>query len=295
MRIDLHTHSDRSDGTDSPTALIAAAAVARLDVVAITDHDSFAGWEEAVAAGRTYGVEVIGGVEISTIHAGASVHLLGYLPDPDYAPLRAELERILEGRNQRMPRVVARLNELGIAITEEDVVAVSGDAMASGRPHIADALVRLGVVRDRDEAFSELLSTGGPAYIPRYSTPLDQAIALVAAAGGVSVIAHPWGRYGATSLDSETLAALTRLGLTGIEVDHQDHSPQARAELRELARSLDLVVTGSSDYHGTGKKGHDLGCNTTAPAEFDRLLAAAEDAAEAVGRTVPEFGQNKER
>lgn len=117
----------------------------------------------------------------------------------------------------------------------------------------------------------------------------------MAAAGGVSVIAHPWGRYGATSLDSETLAALTRLGLTGIEVDHQDHSPQARAELRELARSLDLVVTGSSDYHGTGKKGHDLGCNTTAPAEFDRLLAAAEDAAEAVGRTVPEFGQNKER
>lgn len=284
MRIDLHTHSDRSDGTMSPADLVAAAAAAGLDVVAITDHDCFAGWDEAVRAGHSHGVRVVRGVEVSTRFHGASVHLLGYLPDPAYPPLVGQLDAILAGRTDRMPRIVGRLQELGVSITEDDVAAVSGDAAAIGRPHIADALVRLGVVATRGEAFARFLGPRGPAYLDRYAAPLEQMIAILRSAGAVSVVAHPWGRYDHRALDADGFAALRDLGLDGVEVDHQDHDPQTRDRLRALALDLDLIVTGSSDFHGAGKVGHDLGCNTTAPGEFERLLDAAQRHREAAGR-----------
>jgi predicted metal-dependent phosphoesterase TrpH len=202
------------------------------------------------------------------------VHLLAYWPDPDHPGLAAELQHVLAGRQGRVPTMVARLRALGIEITEDDVRRAADGAVASGRPHVADALVTLGVVPDRTAAFDRYLGWGKPAHVDRYAVPLDRALTLVREAGGVTVVAHPWGRGGLGHPDEETFAELQGLGLTGIEVDHQDHDPVARDRLRAIARNLDLVVTGSSDYHGDGKADHELGCNTTAPDEFDRLTSA---------------------
>ena len=287
MRIDLHTHSLASDGTDPPGELVRAAAAAGLDVLALTDHDTADGWPEAVRAARELGIALVPGMEISTRHRGRGVHLLAYLLDPAYPPLAAELRRILDGRDSRVPAMVERLRSLGIGITLEDVARAAGSATATGRPHVADALVTLRAVSDRDEAFARYLAAGRPAYVDRYAAPLEEALRLVADAGGVSVLAHPWGRHERSSLDEEALAGLADLGLAGVEVDHEDHDPADRAELRAVARNLGLVVTGSSDHHGAGKAGHELGCNTTAPAELERLLGLADAAAAASGRPVP--------
>ena len=287
MRIDLHTHSRASDGTQSPEELVRAAAAAGLDVVAITDHDTAEGWDEAEATARETGIALVRGMEISTRHDGHGVHLLAYLPDRTHPGLVAELDRILDGRSSRLPAMLARLRELGIDITAEDVGRVAGDAVSTGRPHVADALVDLGVVGDRTEAFRRYLSPGRPAYANRYAAPLETMLDLVGEAGGVSVIAHPWGRHGREEPGEATLAALVEAGLSGIEVDHQDHDAPTRDRLRGIARNLDLVATGSSDHHGTGKVDHELGCNTTEPEEFHRLVELARAAAARSGRRAP--------
>ncbi len=288
MRIDLHTHSLASDGTDSPGDLVRAAQTAGLDVVAITDHDATAGWEEAAAAAEHAGISLVRGLEISTKHAGRSVHLLAYLPDPTYAPLADALHTIIEGRRERTPAIVAALREHGIDITEDDVAREADSSLAAGRPHVADALTRLGVVAHRTQAFTDLLNPGRPGYVNRDAADLTSMLALVRAAGGVSVIAHPWGRSGRAALDGPALESLRGLGLVGIEVDHQDHDPATRATLRGLAADLDLVTTGSSDYHGLGKVDHDLGVNTTGAEQFERLVALAAESARASGRSAPE-------
>ena len=275
MRIDLHTHSSASDGTDTPADLVREAAAAGLDVVALTDHDAMSGWDEAQRAADEVGIELVPGIEISTTFRHRGVHLLGYLPDPSYPPLVAELDRILAGRTERTPTMVAALQAHGIEITADDVRREAGGSVAAGRPHVADALVRLGVVRDRGEAFETLLNAGRPGYVNRYAAPLERMIPLVTEAGGATVIAHPWGRNGGTVLDEAAFASLKDLGLAGIEVDHQDHPPELRARLRGIAADLDLVVTGSSDHHGLGKVDHDLGVNTTAPDHYERLLSLA--------------------
>jgi predicted metal-dependent phosphoesterase TrpH len=287
VRIDLHTHSRASDGTDSPADLVRAAAAAGLDVMAITDHDTSDGWVEAAEAAAGTGVQLVRGMEISCRYAGRGVHLLAYLPDPDHRPLVEELTRIRAARDQRVPAMVERLRALGVGITVDDVLAVAGDASATGRPHVADALVRLGAVADRDEAFARYLAAGRPAYADRYAASLVEMIGLVSEAGGVTVVAHPWGRHEPSSLDEEALAELAGHGLAGVEVDHEDHEESDRDVLRGVARNLGLVVTGSSDHHGTGKTGHDLGCNTTAPEELERLLELAARAAARSGRPTP--------
>jgi predicted metal-dependent phosphoesterase TrpH len=284
VRIDLHTHSRASDGTQSPGELVHAAVAAGLDVLALTDHDTAEGWDEAASAARETGLTLVPGMEISTRHDGRGVHLLAYLPDPTHPELAAELDRILEGRSGRMPVMVARLRELGIDIDEEHVRRVAGDAAAAGRPHVADALVELDVVSDRTEAFQRYLSPGRAAYANRYAAPLERMLGIVGDAGGVTVIAHPWGRHGRQEPDEATLATLAQAGLAGIEVDHQDHDAAARDRLRAIARNLGLVATGSSDHHGTGKVDHELGCNTTDPEELDRLLDLAAAAAARAGR-----------
>ena len=278
MRIDLHTHTDRSDGTVPPRELVREAAAAGLDVLGLTDHDTAAGWDEARDEAEAIGLRLVEGMEISCRYAGRSAHLLGYLPDATYPPLVAALEEVLRGRDERMPRIVAKLQDLGYAITEEEVVTQSGGAAALGRPHIADVLVRHGAVASREEAFDRLLSPGRAAYVARDAADLVEMIGLVGAAGGVSVLAHPWGRHGNVALGVEGFAALQEAGLLGIEVDHQDHDAAQRQALAAIGHDLGLVRTGSSDYHGTGKVDHDLGCNTTAPDQLDRLLAAAESA-----------------
>ncbi|GAA3540375.1 PHP domain-containing protein [Nocardioides daeguensis] len=275
MTIDLHTHSSVSDGTASPADLVRAAAAAGLEVVALTDHDTTAGWDEAAAAAEQAGIGLVRGIEISTRHRGAGVHLLAYLPDADDAALQAELGRIVEGREARVPSMLARLRELGIPATAEALAEVNPDNRVTGRPHVADLLVRLGAVKDRDEAFARYLYDGGPAFVDRYSADLVTMIGLVTAARGVAVVAHPWGRGSAAVLDEAAFAELAEAGLAGIEVDHLDHDRAARGHLRGIASRLRLVVTGSSDHHGTGKTGHDLGCETTAPDQLDRILERA--------------------
>lgn len=277
MRIDLHTHSRVSDGTDAPADLVRAAKGAGLDVVALTDHDTAAGWAEAQATADEVGITLVPGMEISTRLGPASVHLLGYLLDPTHPPLAAALDKILDGRNGRVPAICAKLQDLGLDVTEEAVRRGAGDAAATGRPHIADVMVAAGLVASRGEAFAAYLNPGRPAYVVRHACALEEAIELVAGAGGVPVIAHPWGRS-PSAITEETLARLKGIGLMGIEVDHQEHSPDARAALRGIARNLDLVATGASDHHGAGKVDHDLGCNTTDPAEYERILALATSA-----------------
>jgi predicted metal-dependent phosphoesterase TrpH len=272
MRADPHTHSDRSDGTDAPAELVRLAASQGLDVVALTDHDTTDGWAEAGAAAEQFGVRLVRGLEVSCRFADRGVHLLAYEPDPDHPPLAAELARIREGRAARVPAMLERLRALGVDIDESDLRRAAGHTTALGRPHVADALISLGVVSDRTEAFEKYLNRRGPGYVRRYAADLEQVIAWVTEAGGVSVLAHPWTpRHDYRALDEAGLSLLKDAGLAGVEVDHEDHDPATREELRAVAERLDLVVTGSSDYHGTGKVGHDLGCNTTSPEQLDRL------------------------
>ena len=288
MRIDLHTHSRASDGTDTPSDLVRAAVEAGLDIVAITDHDTASGWAEAENAARETGIDLVRGMEISTIHQGVGVHLLAYLPDHTHPPLDDALARVLAGRNSRVPAMLERLRELGIDIAHDDVRRVSDGTAATGRPHVADTLVDLGVVDDRTDAFRRYLNPGRPAYVDRYAAPLVETMRVVTGAGGVTVIAHPWGRHGPDQPDEAGLAALQDAGLAGIEVDHQDHDAGDRERLRAIARNLGLVVTGSSDYHGLGKRNHDLGCNTTHPDEYARLIELAAEAAQRSGRDTPD-------
>jgi 3',5'-nucleoside bisphosphate phosphatase len=289
VRIDLHTHSDRSDGTTTPTELLRRAAEQGIDVLALTDHDTTEGWAEAVDAALREGVTLVRGIEVSCKLEGSSAHLLAYLPDPTYEPLTLELERILDGRNARLPATLAKLQRLGIEISEDDVRRAAGDAAALGRPHVADALVEKGVVEHRGEAFDNYLGSRGPAYVQRYAPTLEAMLHTVAGAGGVAVLAHPWAkRHDFEALDEARFASLKEEGLVGVEVDHQDHDEETRDRLRGIARNLGLVVTGSSDYHGEGKLDHELGCNTTDPDELSRLVELARRSAAASGRTTPE-------
>lgn len=272
MRIDLHTHSNRSDGTDSPTELIENARAAGLDIVALTDHDNAAGWDEAQAAADRVGIRLVKGMEISTEVQGKSVHLLAYGIDPAHPELAEELAKVIEGRSGRIPRFIEKFKRMGLDVTEEEILAQAGDAEALGRPHIADILIARGIVKTRDEAFNELLVPGGGMYVPRYSIELADAVPLVVAAGGKPVIAHPWSRGSKPRVTAERIESLVPLGLVGLEVDHSDHDADDREELRGIAKELDLIVTGSSDYHGTGKsEGFALGTNVTDPAEFEKL------------------------
>lgn len=290
VRIDLHTHSLASDGTQTPRELVRAAAEAGLDVVAITDHDTDAGWAEAEAAAREVGIGLVRGMEISTQHHHRGVHLLAYLPDPTDPGLRAELARILGGRDSRAPAMIAALNRAGVPITAADVLESNPGTTVTGRPHVADAMVRRGVVASRDEAFERWLNPGRPGHVNRYAPDLTTMIGVVAAAGGATVIAHPWGRGRRQHLPRRELELLRDAGLAGIEVDHQDHlrPDDVRAELRAIALDLDLVATGSSDHHGLGKVDHELGCHTTPVEQYERLLERAAAASAASGRRTPE-------
>ena len=272
MRIDLHTHSSVSDGTDTPSELVGKARAVGLDVVGVTDHDTFDGLDEAVAEGDRLGVHVVRGMELSCSLSGSSVHVLAYGADPASPGLAAEMARVRDGRLGRLAGVLAKLAELGVPVSEAEVMAQVGESPSVGRPHIADALIKAGHVRDRQEAFDRFLADGGPAHVHRYTIEVDRGIDLVHDAGGLAVIAHPWGRGREHVLPPSVLEAMVGdHSLDGIEVDHQDHDDDTRRQLRTLADRLGLLATGSSDYHGTGKLDHDLGCNTTDPTVFNEM------------------------
>lgn len=271
--IDLHTHSTASDGTESPAELVASAVAAGLGTVAITDHDSTAGWQEALRAAEGTGLSVIPGLELSTQLDFASVHVLGYLVDPGDAALVAALEEIRRERVGRAEAMVGRIAR-DYPITWEDVIAQTADGATVGRPHIADALVARGVVLDRNAAFASILHWRGGYYRPHKApTPLE-GVELIVGAGGVPVIAHPAGRGPATLFDDGRIADLVRAGLAGVELGHRDNLPDRLPSWRGWAAEHGLIVTGSSDYHGAGKPNR-LGEHTTAPAELARILELA--------------------
>jgi predicted metal-dependent phosphoesterase TrpH len=289
VRIDLHTHSNRSDGTDPVDVLIAHAKRDGLDVIALTDHDTADGWAEGRRAAEELGIGFVPGMEISCKLNGIAVHLLAYLPDPSYQPLADELRIIRDGRTDRLPSIVARLNGMGVQLTVDEVLAQATGTPSVGRPHVADALVANGTVADRGEAFDRFLADGRPGHVSHYAIDPARGIELVRAAGGVPVIAHPWGRSSYKVVTAETIAQLVAdHGLAGIEVDHQDHSPESRKTLRGIAEDLGIIWTGSSDHHGLGKVNHELGVNTTDPEQFQRLLEVAKMNAAAGGAQVPE-------
>ncbi|RNL65533.1 PHP domain-containing protein [Nocardioides marmoriginsengisoli] len=270
MRIDLHTHSDRSDGTDDPGTLMAKAAQAGLDVVALTDHDTTAGWADAQIAADHHGIRLIRGIELATKDRGRGQHLLGYGFDPAHPALVAMLQRGTDSRDGRIPTLLSKLRGLGIDLDEQAIRTEAG-AGSIGRPHVAAIMVRDGHVPDQQTAFEEFLAPHGRAYVERYAPTLEEAIGVLNAAGGVAVLAHARGQRG-RAVSDERFDQLAALGLAGIEVDHQEHDARTRADLRALAQELELVATGSSDYHGSRKANHDLGCNLTDPDEFQRLL-----------------------
>jgi predicted metal-dependent phosphoesterase TrpH len=274
MTIDLHTHSSVSDGTDAPAVLVRAAAAAGLTVVALADHDTTAGWGQALAAAEGSGVEVVPAVEVSTRWRGSDVHLLALWPDGDDPAWQAMLAEIRRSRDERLPRLLRRLADHGVHLTEAQVRAAAARSPSVGRPHVADAMVAAGYVADRAEAFDRWLGEGRPGHVPKHAPDLVVAIRAVQAAGGVAVLAHPWGRGSRTVLDASALGHLADAGLAGVEVDHVDHDPATRDALRAVADRLGLVCTGGSDYHGAGKAGVALGAETTERAAYAALQQA---------------------
>jgi 3',5'-nucleoside bisphosphate phosphatase len=276
-RIDLHTHSTASDGTDSPAGLVAAAAAAGVDVVAITDHDTTAGWAEAAAA-LPAGMRLVRGAEFSCISPtgrgdrDVSVHLLGYQFDPRHPAIVAEQGRLRAERLQRLVRMTEKMAADGYPVDPDTVLALLPEGTSAGRPHLARALVAAGVVESVPEAFATLLHNGSPYYVPKVDTPLATAIEMVRAAGGAAVFAHPLARRRGRVVEPSVIVGLAGAGLTGVEVDHPDHAPEDRELLRALAADAGLVATGSSDYHGTNKT-TPVAAETTAADALDALLA----------------------
>ncbi|MFF9775507.1 PHP domain-containing protein [Streptomyces sp. NPDC013978] len=273
MRIDLHCHSTASDGTDTPSELVRKAGAAGLDVVALTDHDTTRGHAEAIAA-LPEGLTLVTGAELSCRLDGVSMHMLAYLFDPEEPDLLAERELVRDDRVPRARGMITKLNELGVPVTWEQVARIAGGGSV-GRPHVATALVELGVVPTVSDAFTEQwLADGGRAYVAKHETDPFEAIRLIKGAGGVAVFAHPAAVKRGRTVPESAIAELAAAGLDGIEVDHMEHDPATRARLRGLAKELGLLTTGSSDYHGS-RKTCVLGEYTTDPEVYGEITRRA--------------------
>lgn len=273
--IDLHTHTTCSDGTDSPLTLVKKAASSGISVLGIADHDSTTGWAEATAA--LHGsMQLALGAEVSSLtEDGISVHMLGLLFDGENQPLQQLLSDSRDTRIPRMKKMIENLQGAGYEITWADVEASTPPGATVGRPHLADALVANKVVQSRDAAFTDLLHNDSPFYVSHFAPTPEDAIRAIRAAGGVAVIAHPFASRRGQTLSADSFTSLVAAGLNGIEVFHRDQSEDERAQLIKVAKELDLVITGASDYHGTGKL-NQLGENTTAQAEWERLESMAD-------------------
>ena len=278
MRIDLHTHSTASDGTDSPAELVANAAAAGLDALAITDHDTTAGWAQARAA-LPPGLRLVRGAELSCVSADGrgghcTVHLLAYLFDPEADAVVQEYARARAERRGRLAKIAERMAADGFPIDAESLLAAVPAEATAGRPHLAMALMRAGVVSSVDEAFARFLNDRGRYYLPSSRTPIEDSIEMIARAGGVTVLAHAFATHRGPTVSADVIKELAGIGLTGVEVDHPDHDADARYRLRRLADELGLLMTGSSDYHGTNKV-IALGQETTAPEMLDEIAHRA--------------------
>jgi len=273
MRADLHVHSDASDGTDSPAEVMRRAALAGLDAVALTDHDTVAGHARARQA-LPDTMALVPGMELSCLLEGRSLHLLAYLFDPDDQELAAQTRRIRDDRVLRARAMVGRLADLGVPVSWDQVAAIAGTSVV-GRPHIARAMAASGVIAEPGEAFTaDWIGDGGRAYVDRYALAPAHAIRLVRAAGGVAVLAHPRAERQQWQASDEQIAELAAAGLAGVEVFHPDQPESQRARLLGTCRELGLVATGGSDDHGS-LTGHRIGAETTPEDSYWRLTAQA--------------------
>ena len=260
---DLHTHSTFSDGTQSPTENVRLALERGLQGLGLTDHDTTDGLAEGLAAARDTDLEIVPGLEFSAEYDGASLHVLAYWVDPDDGPLREELQRLTDSRFRRGELMVEKLQELGYDVSFERVRAIAGDDLIA-RPHVAEAMVEAGIVASEKEAFDRFISDDGIANVPKHALHPHDAIPLIAAAGGVCVLAHPGMWKGEGAVPDTLIESMTERGMAGVEVDHPDHDDTQRARYREMAERLGLVPTGSSDCHGA-RYDFRLGCETTPP------------------------------
>jgi len=272
--IDIHTHTTCSDGTDSPRELVNKAIVQGLEILGISDHDTTSGWTEATESLRG-SLKLVLGSEISCLtNDGVSVHMLGLLFDPEHQEMQQVLEETRDGRLPRMRKMIEKMRAEGIDISIQDVELAMPTGATMGRPHLADALVAKKIVKSRDEAFFDLLNNESRFYVSHAAPTPVEAISLIRRAGGVAVIAHPFASHRGQILKPEDFSELITAGLNGIEVDHRDQNPDERAMLRTIAHELDLVVTGSSDYHGTGKL-NSLAENHTHREQWEKLESQA--------------------
>jgi predicted metal-dependent phosphoesterase TrpH len=275
-RIDLHCHSTASDGTLTPAQLVTAGKAAGLDVMAITDHDTTGGWTAAAAA-RPAGMQLVRGAELSCRWFGGgewpiALHLLAYLFDPSEPRLAGDLATLRIDREQRAEQIVTKLRADGVPITWEEVRGYAAGGSV-GRPHIAQALIRAGLVGTTNEAFASRW-LGSRYFVPKSDLDVFEGVRAVRAAGGVAVFAHPRATVRGQVVPDQLIVDLADAGLFGLEADHEDHSPEERAHVRALAEDLGLVVTGSSDFHGTHKT-VQLGAFTTAPEAYEKIVSAA--------------------
>jgi predicted metal-dependent phosphoesterase TrpH len=268
---DLHLHSQNSDGTESPATVMDAAYAHGIRTASLTDHDTTSGWGEAAGRAQEIGMTFIPGMEMSAKYGGRSVHVLSYLIDPDDADLGAMISRVRESREKRVSVMVERIG-VDYDLTWADVVAKTTDGATVGRPHIADALIARGIVADRTEAFADILHPRSDYYVSLFAPDPLTAVSLVVQAGGVPVIAHPAGRAGLLPMD--LLMRLVEAGLGGFELGHRENREPDLARLREVVTAHDLIVTGSSDYHGAGKPNLP-GENTTTEAMVQRIIDRA--------------------
>ena len=272
--IDIHTHTTCSDGTDTPRELVNKAIVQGLEILGISDHDTTSGWAEATESLRGT-LKLVLGSEISCLtNDGVSVHMLGLLFDPEHKEMQQVLEETRDGRLPRMRKMIEKMRAEGIDISIQDVELAMPAGATMGRPHLADALVAKKIVKSRDEAFVDLLHNESRFYVSHAAPTPVEAISLIRRAGGVAVIAHPFASHRGQILNPDDFGELVAAGLNGIEVDHRDQNPDERGMLRAIAHELDLVVTGSSDYHGTGKL-NSLAENHTHREQWEKLESQA--------------------
>ena len=259
--IDLHTHSTASDGTYTPAELIRYAKAKGLRALALTDHDCIDGLDEAVSVGREVGVEVIPGVELSAEFPNGTMHILGFFVDRTRAAFLQRLATLQEARRQRNPLIVKKLQDLGLEITYDEVVAASGGGQV-GRPHFARVLMQKGYVRTNGEAFERFLKKGGPAYVEKARFSPEESIALIHEAGGVSVLAHPFTLHLPAEELDPLFERLAKAGLEGVETYYSAHTAEETLRYERLAREWELVTSGGSDFHGANKPNIDLGIGT---------------------------------
>jgi predicted metal-dependent phosphoesterase TrpH len=282
MKIDLHSHSTHSDGKETVQQVFEYAAQAGLSALALTDHDTTAGWDEARIEAKKHGITFVPGIEITTNHNETSVHMLAYLPDASYEPLQRTLAEIRVNRGTRIERYVEKLREHYKTLTMDAVRAtLMEEGKSLGRPHIADAMAKLKLVADRDAAFAGPLDKDAKYFVPSAGIDTVEAVKLIKAAGGVAIMAHPMARESKkknlviTELHRENFTALIREGLDGFEVNHREVGDVARAWLTDLVQEFDLIMTGSSDYHGMDGKPNRLGEKSTDLEMLKRIEAKA--------------------